>query len=182
MGGPALLNYSQISLILPHGRAMMLVDRVESIEPGVSIVGIKAITGTELFYKDVPNHSALDRCAYPVSLLLESFGQTATLLWLRSNDLGCEDVSRVLMFVSARDLKIEGCAFPGDVLKHCARLEKSLHDTVFVSGETWVGDRRIAAIGSMIAVVRPRSLVLDNASSRARQMHIGSPDEVFSLV
>jgi 3-hydroxyacyl-[acyl-carrier-protein] dehydratase len=181
MGKPVALDYAQVSRALPHGRAMVLVDRVESMELGVSIVGIKAITGTELCYQDVPDGVALDRCAYPVSLLLESFGQTAALLWLRSNSVRCEDANRVLMFVSARNLKIEGSAFPGDVLSHRAHLEKALDDTVFVSGETWVEDRRIMSVGSMIAVVRPLSQVLDNASAGARQMRVGlTQDEVLS--
>jgi len=161
------LDYSEISAVLPHGRAMLLLDRVESIDPGVSIVGIKAITGTEACYQEVPPGAPLDHYAYPVSLLLESFGQTGALLWLRSRDSLDDDPTRVLMFVGARDLRIEGSAFPGDLLRHRARIEKMLDDTVFVAGEIWAEDRRIATIGSMIAVVRPLSGVVDNASKSA---------------
>ena len=59
------------------------------------------------------------------------------------------------MFVGARNYLFEGVARPGDVLRHEVRLESVVADTAFASGETWVGDRRIATIGSLIATRRP---------------------------
>ena len=160
-----MLDFCQICAILPQRHPMLLVDKVESINPGVSIVGLKAITATETCYQGVPDNSSLARYKYPQSLIVESFGQTAAILWLYSANSLNRNADRVLMFAVLRDFEVEGHAFPGDVLRHLVRLEKTLVDTVLVAGETWVGDRRIATVGSMVAVARARSEVLGHAPS-----------------
>src|SRR5262245_51591823 len=163
----AQLDCADISRILPHGRAMTLVDRAECAASGTSIVGLKAITATDACYVALARDASLPQWAYPTSLLVESFGQTAALLWLRNRNASVGD-QQVLMFVSATDITIDGTAFPGDVLRHCATIDKDLDESLIVSGETWVGDRRIARFGSMIAVVRPRSSVLVSKSESTR--------------
>jgi 3-hydroxyacyl-[acyl-carrier-protein] dehydratase len=156
-------DYSQIRAILPHGHPMVLVDRIISFEPGVSITGIKAVTGCEPCYRDLAENLAAERYAYPTSLLLESFGQTGAILWRQSVTLSRKEDDSVLMFVVARDCRIEGRAFPGDVLRHQVRLDRMMDDHVFITGEICVEDRRIAIIGSMLAVTRPRSVVAERA-------------------
>jgi 3-hydroxyacyl-[acyl-carrier-protein] dehydratase len=158
----SVLEYSQIRSILPHGHPALLVDRVVSLEIGVSIVGIKAITGCEPCYGNLPIGLDRDGYAYPTSLLNESFGQTAAILWLKSTKMVNRESGRILMFVAGRDLRIEGHGYPGDVLRHVARIDQILGDTVIVEGETWVGEKRITSVGSMIAAARPRSAVLKN--------------------
>lgn len=143
---------------LPHAHPMVLVDRVVALHPGVSITGLKAITASEPCYAGLTAGLPAGRYAYPTSLLLESFGQTAAILWLESVDETTHH-EHVLMLIGARDCRIEGEAFPGDTLRHVARLDVATSDGVVVSGETWVGDRRIASIGSMTAAVRPRAAV-----------------------
>jgi 3-hydroxyacyl-[acyl-carrier-protein] dehydratase len=161
-----VLDLGRILAVLPHGHPMVLVDRVESLEPGASIVGLKAITCGEPCYRDLPAGLAPERYAYPASLIVESFGQTAALLWHHSVESLHLGSGRVLLFAVARDCRIEGRAFPGEVLRHLVRLDQVVGDHVFVSGETRVEDRRLATIGSMMATVRTRSAVLA-ASSRA---------------
>jgi len=152
---------------------MVLVDRVVAIDPGVSIVGLKAISGGEACYRDVAAGLGRERHAYPVSLMLESFGQTAAILWLAG--LGSSPIrdDHVLMLVAVRDCTIEGRAYPGDVLRHVARLDQLIGDNAFVAGEILVGDRRVATIGSMMAVMRPRTVL----SERANAQDIGNRAE-----
>jgi 3-hydroxyacyl-[acyl-carrier-protein] dehydratase len=150
------LDFSQIRGLLPHGHPMVLVDRVLSIEPGDSIISIKAITGSEPCYGDLALDLHPNRYAYPTSLLIESFGQTAAILWLTSVHTRNGDGDKVFMITTARNCRIEG---------HIAHIDNLVGDNVFVSGETWVGDRRIASMGSMIATQRPRFVVIDRAIS-----------------
>jgi 3-hydroxyacyl-[acyl-carrier-protein] dehydratase len=165
-----LLEYGEIRKILPHGHPMVLVDRILRLEPGASILGIKTVSGTEPCYCDVDKDADPGLWAYPSSLLFESFGQTAAILWLSSGGSLKRTAEDLLMFVAGRNLEIVGRAFPGDVLRHEARIEKVVGNNVFVEGETWVEDRRIATIGSMIAVIRSRESVL------------GSPESVVACV
>jgi 3-hydroxyacyl-[acyl-carrier-protein] dehydratase len=151
-----MLDHAAIRALLPQGHPMMLVDRVIALEPSVSIVGIKAITGSEPCYRHVSG--CTERFAYPTSLLLESFGQTAAILWLTGTGARCVEDDQVLMLAAARGCRILGRAYPGDVLRHTARVSHVLGDNVFVEGETHVGDRLVCTVESMVAVMRPRAL------------------------
>jgi 3-hydroxymyristoyl/3-hydroxydecanoyl-(acyl carrier protein) dehydratase len=146
--GPAL----EAQLPLPHGHPMVLVDRVPALVPGRAVVAEKAITRTEPCYRD-PTGSR----AYPVSLMLESLGQAAALAWLR--DAGPVASTDVLMFVGLRGYRVTGAAYPGDVLRHVVELVSVKADTAFATGGTWVGGRRIASVDTLIAAVRPRTLL-----------------------
>jgi 3-hydroxyacyl-[acyl-carrier-protein] dehydratase len=154
-----MLDHGAVRQFLPQGHPMMLVDRVVRLEPGVSVVGIKAITGSELCYRHLAGGLAPERYAYPASLLFESFGQTAAILWLTSMGASGMDDSRLLILAAARNCRILFRAYPGDVLEHTARLSQVLGDTVFVAGETRVAGRVIATVESMVAVLRPRALL-----------------------
>jgi 3-hydroxyacyl-[acyl-carrier-protein] dehydratase len=147
-----VLGYAQIMEILPHGHPMVLVDRVISLSVGERIVATKAITASEPCFAGIARgHSVA--AAYPTSLLLESLGQTAAILWLQSMQAARSPQS-VLMLTVVRDCVVEGRAYPGDLVRHCARIENVVGDNVFVSGESWIGNRRIIHAGSMVAVIR----------------------------
>ncbi|HWF74202.1 MAG TPA: hypothetical protein VG186_12695 [Solirubrobacteraceae bacterium] len=148
-----------IRAVLPHGHPALLIDRVVELEPGHRILATKAITVGEPCYRGVPAGAPGAAYAFPASLLLESVGQAAALLWLLGERGGVGSDS-VLMLVAGRDCRIEGRAGPGDVLRHVARIDQVVGDNVFVSGETYVADSRIATVGSMMAVMRPRAAVI----------------------
>lgn len=140
--------------MLPHAPPMLLVDRVERLEPGRSLCAVKAISGSEPCYQRLGAGLPLHRYAYPTTLILESFAQAVALLWhTRSGSLA--GPGRVLMFAAIRDCRFEGAAYPGDVLRHQVALERVIADTAFAGGETWAGDRRVATVGSLVVVLRP---------------------------
>jgi 3-hydroxyacyl-[acyl-carrier-protein] dehydratase len=151
------MELPQIQLALPQRYPLLLVDRVLTVQPGQMIETCKAITATEPCYAGVAATAPLADYAYPVSLLIESFGQSAALLWLGADGFSAHD--SVLLFVGARNYRVEGHAYPGDVVRHVVRLEQVVADTAFASGESWAGERRIATIGSLMAACRPRQAV-----------------------
>jgi 3-hydroxyacyl-[acyl-carrier-protein] dehydratase len=161
-----LLDHAAIRNLLPQGHPIVLVDRVVALDPGVSILGLKAITGSEPCYRGLAPGARREQVAYPVSLMLESFGQTAAILWLVGMGSSAVRDGHVLMLVAVRDCTIEGRAFPGDVLRHVARLDQVVGDNVFVEGEILVDDRRVATIGSMMAVMRPRTVLSERAGAQ----------------
>lgn len=150
-------EHSAVRAVLPQRYPMLLVDRVLELVPRTSIRTVKAVTGTDPCYADLPEAAEPWQYGYPSSLLIESFGQSAALLWLDGRDPGPEDVDHVLMFVGATDYRFEGVALPGDVLRHEVRLDSVIADTAFASGETWVGARRIASVTTLVATRRPLS-------------------------
>jgi 3-hydroxyacyl-[acyl-carrier-protein] dehydratase len=147
-------DFGEIRSSLPHGPQMVLLDRVEWLDPGRRLRATKAITGSELCYQHLAPGLPAERYAYPASLIMESFGQAALMLWVsRPGFPGLE--TTMPMLAAVRDFVIEGQAFPGDVLRHEVEFERSIADTGFASGQTWAGDRRIVAVGSIVAVTRP---------------------------
>jgi len=168
-----ILRYPQILSLLPHAHPMVLVDLVVSLRPGESAEGIKAVTGSEPCYHGLRGGLSLERYAYPGPLLLESFGQTAALLWLVSTRANEKDPESIIMLAAARDCRLEGRAYPGDVLRHKARLDRVIGDHAFVSGETWIEDRRVAMVGEMIAVRRPKSVVIALGKSSRQTGAVG---------
>lgn len=146
-------EHTDIRTLLPQRYPLLLVDRVLALEPGRSITTVKAITGTDPCYADLPDGGTDSRYDYPCSLLIESFGQSAALLWL--GDRPPDDDGRVLMFVGATDFRFEGTARPGDVLRHEVRLDSVIADTAFASGASFVGDRRVATVDTLVATRRP---------------------------
>lgn len=147
-------SHAEIRAALPQRYPLLLVDQVIELQPGRSITTIKAITATEPCYAWLPDGAGEWRWAYPRSLLIESFGQSAALLWLGSSPAE-PDGDGTLMFAAARDFAFEGAAYPGDVLRHEVRLDSVLAGTAFAAGETWAGPRRIATVSTLIATRRP---------------------------
>lgn len=149
-------DHSRVRALLPQRHPMLLVDRVLALT-STSIRTEKAVTATEPCYAHVPDGAPEGHYAYPESLLLESLGQSAALLWLAG--AGAVDDDHVLMFVGARRYRVLGAAHPGDVLRHEVELDQVKADTVFATGRTRVGRRTVAVAGSLVAVRRPRSVL-----------------------
>jgi 3-hydroxyacyl-[acyl-carrier-protein] dehydratase len=154
-----VLEHAAIRALLPQRHPMLLVDRVTALEAGNRITAVKAVTAGELCYRELAEGLPPERYGYPISLQLESLGQTAALLWFVSgtgNGVGDGDV---LLFAAARDCRFTGRAYPGDVLRHEVRLLKMTDGGAVAQGETWVGDHRIAVVGSLVAAIRPASVL-----------------------
>jgi 3-hydroxyacyl-[acyl-carrier-protein] dehydratase len=149
------IGYHQLRDILPHGAQMLLLDRIEQLEPGRRLHALKAISGDEPPYAQLPAGVPVGRRAYPSALILESFGQAAAVLWYSGHGRLVENAEQVLMFALARRCRFERPAYAGDVLCHQVQMENVVADTAFVTGSTWVGQRRVADFGSLAAVLRP---------------------------
>ena len=162
-----MLGHAELRALLPQRWPMLLLDRVEELEPGVRVTAVKAVTGAEPCYQGLPDGLPAGRYAYPFPLLLESFGQACAVLWRTST---ASDPGDVLMFAAARDCVPRAAVYPGDVLRHEARLEHVVPGTAFASGSTWVGDREVATFGSLVAVTRPAAQIERTRKRRGTQM------------
>lgn len=164
-----MLEHSGLRAILPQRHPILLLDRVTRLEPGRSVTAIKMISGCEPCYRDVSADAPPESYAFPVSLLVESFGQACAVLWRTGLTALERDRPSVLMFAAARNCRFFESAFPGDVLRHEARLENVIGDNAFATGEIWVGPRLVASMGSLIAVSRPlRSLSVSAATAKGK--------------
>jgi 3-hydroxyacyl-[acyl-carrier-protein] dehydratase len=150
------VSYARILALLPVRHPMVLVDRIVAFDPNTEIETRKAVSGSEPCYLGMADDLPAARYAYPRSLVLESFGQSAALLWLGSRESpggGLPMVGRL------RGCRFTGSAFPGDVVRHFVRVDRLVDDNAFLSGESRVGERVILTVESLIAVARPKSVV-----------------------
>ncbi|HEV2371950.1 MAG TPA: hypothetical protein VGS19_07270 [Streptosporangiaceae bacterium] len=144
------LEHAQIRDLLPHRYPMLLLDRVEAMVPGESLEAVKVISGCEPCYDGLP-----DNYAFPTSLLIESFGQAAAVLWLLSRQQGQRPAGELPMFVAARNCQLTRPVYPGDVVRHRVRLDQAVDGAAFASGDSRTGDHQVAVFASMMAVTRP---------------------------
>ncbi|QWF84841.1 3-hydroxyacyl-ACP dehydratase FabZ family protein [Amycolatopsis sp. CA-230715] len=152
----ARLEHREVRAKLPQRYPLLLVDQVVELRAGESIRTRKAISGTEPCYRALADGTAPESYAYPLSLMVESLGQSAALLWLEGGG-EVVDESSALLFTGARGVRLLGAAYPGDVLEHTVELENVIAETVFARGVSRVGDRTVLTAESLIAARRPRA-------------------------
>jgi 3-hydroxyacyl-[acyl-carrier-protein] dehydratase len=148
-----LMGHAEIRRVLPHRHPVLLVDQVLELVPGERITATKAISGAEPCYAGIAEDAPPAAYAFPVPLIVESFGQAGAVLWL----IGTPDAERhpgTLIFGAARHVVVHDRAHPGDVLTHTVRIDSAKGPNAFMSGEVRAGDRLVASVGSVLAVIR----------------------------
>ena len=105
------LDIRAIMAALPHRYPMLLVDRVEAIEPGKSIAAIKAVTINEDFF----NGHFPGRPIMPGVLIVEAMAQAAGILAVRS--LGLEGSGKLVYFMAIDEAKFRAPVEPGCLLR-----------------------------------------------------------------
>lgn len=142
-----------IMRVIPHRYPVLLVDRVDSVVPGVSLVGYKAVSAAEACYRDAVDF------AYPFGLLLESWAQSAVVLvaWESPNP----DVvaGSVVLISSVKSVDVLGSVYPGDVVEHRVRIVRAVGDAAIVAGESFVGDRPVLRVGQFTLALRDVSVL-----------------------
>ncbi len=105
------MQITEIREYLPHRYPFLLVDRVEEIVLGESIVAYKNVTVNEPFF----NGHFPDYPIMPGVLITEAMAQAAGILGFKSMDKKPADGSMYL-FVGADDLRFKRQVIPGDKL------------------------------------------------------------------
>ncbi|MDF9805397.1 3-hydroxyacyl-[acyl-carrier-protein] dehydratase [Streptomyces sp. HB372] len=152
--------------LLPHRYPVLLVDRVLDLVPGESVTAVKAISRNEQCYRKVGAHTTATHLAYPQSLLIESWGQTAGILatW-RSPDeeSAAPEADRVMLLGGLTGITFHRPVLPGDVLHHRARVFHALSDTVIFEGETLCDGELVMSVERMVMAFRPADRLLPSA-------------------
>ena len=153
--------HERIKGLLPHRYPMLLVDAVRELRAGESIRAAKAVTLDEPAYARTRRGAA--RAAsqgYPTSLVIESFCQTAGILFMESGLGGYDPHRHVLLFGALAGCRVTGAAFPGDVLTHHARIVKAFSDSAVFAGEVAVDGRPVLTVDQVVMAVRDREMVM----------------------
>ncbi len=133
-----MLDIQEIMKILPHRYPFLLVDRIQEMDPGKRIVGIKNVTINEPFFQGhFPGHPVM-----PGVLIIEAMAQVGGILaYLSSDD---EIRKKVCYFMSIDGARFRKPVFPGDVLR--LEMETTLNRRGIwgFSGKAFVGEKLVA--------------------------------------
>ncbi len=105
------LDIKRVMAALPHRYPMLLVDRVESIEPDRRIVAIKAVSINEDFFQ---GHFP-GRPIMPGVLIVEALAQAAGVLAVES--LGLANSGKLVYFMGIDSAKFRRPVEPGVLLR-----------------------------------------------------------------
>src|SRR4029079_10326239 len=140
------LDIRRVMAALPHRYPMLLVDRVESIEPDHKIVAIKAVTINEGFFQ---GHFP-DRPIMPGVLIVEALAQAAGVLAVES--LGLANSGKLVYFMAIDGAKFRQPVEPGVLLKLDVEFIKKRATVCKFAGRASV-DGKLAAEASFTAMI-----------------------------
>jgi 3-hydroxyacyl-[acyl-carrier-protein] dehydratase len=105
------LDIRRVMAALPHRYPMLLVDRVESLDPEKGIVAIKAVTINEPFFQ---GHFP-GRPIMPGVLIVEALAQAAGVLAVEA--LGLAGTGKLVYFMAIENAKFRMPVEPGVLLR-----------------------------------------------------------------
>jgi len=133
------LDFEEIKKLIPQRFPFIMIDRVLEIEPGKRATAVKNISGNDMvFLGHFP-----EKAIMPGALILEAMAQTAIILFATGGKNGSDSKNPLYFFGSVKARFLHP-AVPGDQLKIRVENVKTLPTTVFVSGEVFVDDKKIA--------------------------------------
>ena len=105
-----VFKINDIIKVLPHRYPFILIDKLEMIEPGKSLVAIKNVTINEPYFQGhFPNQPVM-----PGVLSLESMAQAGAFLMLSQVE---DPLSKNMLFSTIEKAKFRKPIVPGDQLK-----------------------------------------------------------------
>ena len=119
-GKPAVettVDVNRVMELIPHRYPFLMVDKIEEIELGARVIGIKNVSINENFFQ---GHFP-SRPVFPGVLIIESMAQTAGCLVVAT--LGKEAEGKLVYFMTIDDARFRKPVVPGDQLK--IHVEKS---------------------------------------------------------
>lgn len=135
--------------LLPHRHPMLLVDRVESIEPGQRIVAVKCVTANEpIFQGHFPGNPI-----FPGVLLVEAMAQTAGLLAARTPDGGGADGTHSVALLGIDGARFRKPVVPGDRLDITAEVVQRRGHIWKVAGTIRVEGKKVAEAMLLVGLV-----------------------------
>src|SRR5213595_945339 len=142
----APLDIRRVMAALPHRYPMLLVDRIESLDPEKGIVAIKAVTINEGFFQ---GHFP-GRPIMPGVLIVEALAQAAGVLAVES--LGLANSGKLVYFMAIEGAKFRQPVEPGVLLQLDVEFVQKRASVCKFAGRASVGGK-LAAEASFTAMI-----------------------------
>jgi 3-hydroxyacyl-[acyl-carrier-protein] dehydratase len=142
------IDVMRVMELIPHRYPFLMVDRVESIVPDTSCIGIKNVSINEPFFQ---GHFPA-RPVMPGVLIIESMAQTAGCLVVAT--LGPESEGKLVYFMTVDDARFRKPVVPGDQMKvHVRKLRNR--------GPVWKFQGEARVDGTLVAEATYSAMILD---------------------
>jgi 3-hydroxyacyl-[acyl-carrier-protein] dehydratase len=143
------INIQEIMEMIPHRYPFLLVDRVISLVPSESIIGIKNVTANEpQFTGHFPGNPIM-----PGVLIIEALAQVAAVLV--SKTLKANPHEKEVYFMAIENAKFRKVVTPGDTLHLHAKIVQQRGPVWKFAGRAEV-DGSLAAEASFTAMVKDK--------------------------
>ena len=143
------LDIKRVMAALPHRYPMLLVDRVESLDPDKGIVAIKAVTINEPFFK---GHFP-GRPIMPGVLIVEALAQAAGVLAVEA--LGLAGSGKLVYFMAIEGAKFRAPVEPGVLLRLDVQFVQKRSTVCKFAGRASVGDKLVAEANFTAMIADP---------------------------
>jgi 3-hydroxyacyl-[acyl-carrier-protein] dehydratase len=140
------LDIRRVMAALPHRYPMLLVDRVESLDPEKGIVAVKAVTINEPFFQ---GHFPA-RPIMPGVLIVEALAQAAGVLAVEA--FGLAGSGKLVYFMAIEGAKFRAPVEPGVLLKLEVEFVQKRSSVCKFAGRASV-DGKLAAEASFTAMI-----------------------------
>jgi 3-hydroxyacyl-[acyl-carrier-protein] dehydratase len=140
------LDIRRVMAALPHRYPMLLIDRVESLDPEKGIVAIKAVTINEPFFQ---GHFP-GRPIMPGVLIVEALAQAAGVLAVEA--LGLAGSGKLVYFMAIESAKFRTPVEPGILLRLDVQFVQKRASVCKFAGRASV-DGKLAAEANFTAMI-----------------------------
>jgi len=137
-----IMDVMQIQKILPHRYPFLLVDRVEKLNKGESIIAYKNVSISEpVFQGHFPEHPI-----YPGVMILEGMAQAGGILAFKSMDGVSEEeiANKVVYFMSIDKAKFRFPVKPGDKLEYHITVIKNKGAIWVLNGQAYIDEKLVS--------------------------------------
>lgn len=141
-----MVDIREIMKIMPHRYPFLLIDRIERLESGREIVGLKNVTINEPFFTGhFPGNPIM-----PGVLIIEAMAQVGGVLAFNSSP---EEWSGSLVYFMGIDkVRFRKPVVPGDQLRLHLTMIRQKQKIFKMRGEAFVGDALVAEAELMAAI------------------------------
>lgn len=141
------LDFEAIKKYLPQRFPFLMLDRIIELEPGKRAVGIKNISGNDIFFL---GHFP-EKAVMPGAAIIEAMAQTAIILFATAQDEQKEGGKPIYYFGSVK-ARFLHTVVPGDQLKITVENTKSLPTGAYVTAEATVEGKKVSEADLVFSV------------------------------
>ncbi len=139
------LDSTEIQAILPHRYPFLLVDRIEELEVGKRVIGIKNVTVNEPYFQ---GHFP-GRPIMPGVLIIEAMAQVGGVLAFKSAN---PSKAKLVYFMGIDKAKFRKPVVPGDRLRFVVDVLRARHPYWKMRGKAYVEDSLVCEAELMAMV------------------------------